>query len=306
MCVCAWHFFARLVCCCWRCFFSKSALPVCLYVRVCVWVCQCVSACPFAVCWWCCCCRCVGRRRPLVSQAATHSHTYTRLNKRTHTTTVWCCCVLKCRRACVSARFVCLAAFSCLSMPPLSLLQLCASLCISLREPVCVCVCVCTTPQKYIVSDFFIIALVEFLHWWRIVLSARHAFRSTIRGSKLDAGRSMLAKAKRATLVQLCVFVCAQHVSWDAANKSNNNVSRDNHNNDNNQKHNKQRATSSAYVVVAFAVAVAIAVDVIVIVVVFVAASLRKSSNSYNNKRRLELALDSVLVSVSGKMCARF
>lgn len=80
VCVCAWHFFVRLVCCCCcRCFFSKSPLPVCLYVRVfvCVWVCQCVSACPFAVCWWCCCCRCVGRRRPLVSQAATHSHTHT-------------------------------------------------------------------------------------------------------------------------------------------------------------------------------------------------------------------------------------
>lgn len=37
VCVCAWHFFARLVCCCcWRCFFSKSPLPVCLYVRACV------------------------------------------------------------------------------------------------------------------------------------------------------------------------------------------------------------------------------------------------------------------------------
>jgi len=54
------------------------------------------------------------------------------------------------------------------------------SVCLSMLRRLCICVCVCSgeylcvrfAPQKYIVSDFFIIALVEFLHWWRIVLSA--------------------------------------------------------------------------------------------------------------------------------------
>lgn len=158
VCVCAWHFFVRLVCCCCcRCFFSKSPLPVCLYVRVfvCVWVCQCVSACPFAVCWWCCCCRCVGRRRPLVSQAATHSHTHTHtqisalIQPQFAAAAFWNAAELVLVR--VLSVWLPSRACRCRRCRFCSCVRRFASLCVNL----CVSVCVCVRPPKNILFQIF-------------------------------------------------------------------------------------------------------------------------------------------------------